>query len=32
VEQPTDLPEKDVTEREPPPPPVTRPPPASRFE
>jgi hypothetical protein len=32
VEQPADLPGRDVTEREPPPPPVTRPPPISRFE
>ncbi len=31
VEQPKDLPDQDLTEREPPPPVVSRPPPASRY-
>ena len=32
VELPKDLPQQDLTERQPPPPPVTRPPPASQFQ
>jgi len=32
VELPKDLPQQDLTERQPPPPPVTRPPPASKFQ
>ncbi len=32
VEQPRDLPQQDLTDRQPPPPPVTRPPPASKFQ